>query len=248
MNANPVNSVDFSAFAASRRSTRDFLPTPVDPQIIEDIIADGLTSPSWSNTRPIMVSIATGEVRDQISNDMLKQWDDVSAFRIGGLWGKLKFAFKPSSWPLSDYNMAKPYPKALQPRAFRVGKELYSLLGVPRGDKKARDDQWKNNYRFFGAPTVIFVFIHKDLHVFAANDAGMFAQNLMLSAHAKGLGACAQGAVALWPKTVKKHFDIPEDYNLLYGIAIGYRTDSPVNSFGAHRLTPAEITAPVKNK
>ena len=44
---------NFGVFASSRRSTRDFLPTPIPDEIIEEIIADGLTSPSWSNTRPI---------------------------------------------------------------------------------------------------------------------------------------------------------------------------------------------------
>ena len=55
---------DFHEFVSSRRSTRDFLPTPVSDEIIEEIIADGLTSPSWSNTRPIRVAVAKDDVRD----------------------------------------------------------------------------------------------------------------------------------------------------------------------------------------
>ena len=57
--------------------------------------------------------------------------------------------------------MTNKYPKALLTRSQRVGRELYGLLGVPRGDKKARDAQWAKKYEFFGAPTVLFVFIHK---------------------------------------------------------------------------------------
>ena len=56
------DSNDFHSFVSSRRSTRDFLSTPVPDEIIEEIIADGLTSPSWSNTRPILVAIAKGDV------------------------------------------------------------------------------------------------------------------------------------------------------------------------------------------
>ena len=232
----------FSAFAASRRTTRAFLSTPVDPAIIDALITDGLTAPSWSNTRPYMVAVASGEVRDRISKDLLARWDGVSQLRNGGLIGKLRFALNRAAWPLSDYNMAKPYAKALLPRAQRVGRELYGLLGVPRGDKKARDDQWANNYRFFGAPTVIFVFIHKSLSVFAANDAGLFAQNLMLSAHARGLGTCAQGAVALWPGAIHAEFAVPEGYKLVYGISVGYADPAAVvNSFGAHRIGADEI-------
>ena len=56
----------FGAFLASRRSTRDYLPDPVPNEIIQEIIRDGLTAPSWSNTRPFMVAVATGEVRDRL--------------------------------------------------------------------------------------------------------------------------------------------------------------------------------------
>ena len=215
-------------------------------ELIDQIITDALTAPSWSNTRPFKIAVAQGEVRDRISAEFLKRWAALSKARTGGWLDKSRLAVTRYGLPTSNAGMAKPYVAELRPRAQRVGKELYAMLGVERGDAKGRDAQWARNYEFFGAPVELFIYVHKSLGIYAASDAGLMMQNLSLSAHAYGLGACAQGAVALWPKTVKKHFDIPEDYNLLYGIAIGYRTDSPVNSFGAHRLTPAEITAPIK--
>ena len=65
----------FNTFAASRRSTRDFLPTPVPDGLIEEIIAAGLTSPSWSNTRPFVVAVAEGEVRDRLSAEFLSRFE-----------------------------------------------------------------------------------------------------------------------------------------------------------------------------
>lgn len=239
-------SKDFSEFLAKRRSTRSFKADPVDAKIIDDLLEDGLTAPSWSNTRPFLVAVASGEVRDRISKDMLERWSVGSGMIGGNLKDKLKFIFTPKAWPLSDYPIMKPYPKSLQPRAKRVGKELYGMLGVARGDKKARDAQWAKNYEFFNAPVEIFVFIHKGLSVFAANDAGLFAENLILSAQAKGLGTCAQGAVAIWPKAVHKEFVIPKGYKLIYGIAVGYRDDAEVNTFQANRIGAEEIKAKVK--
>jgi nitroreductase len=241
-----IKSKDFSEFLASRRTTRSFKSDPVDPNLIEELLVDGLSAPSWSNTRPFMVAVATGDVRDRISQDMLERWSVGSGMTSGSLKDKIKFFLTPKAWPISDYPIMKPYPKSLQPRARRVGKELYGMLGVARGDKKARDAQWAKNYEFFNAPVEIFVFIHKGLSVFAANDAGLFAENLMLSAHAKGLGACAQGAVAIWPKAVHREFNIPEGYKLVYGIAIGYPDDAQVNSFQAHRIGPEEIKLAAK--
>jgi nitroreductase len=241
-----INSKDFSEFVASRRTTRSFSSKEVSPQLIEEIIQDGLTAPSWSNTRPFMVAVSTGEIRDRISKDMLERWSIGAGLISGSLKDKIKFFLSPKAWPLSDYPVMKPYPKSLQPRARRVGKELYGLLGVARGDKKARDAQWAKNYEFFNAPVEMFVFIHKGLSVFAANDAGLFAENLMLSAHAKGLGTCAQGAVAIWPKAVHREFNIPKGYKLIYGIAVGYPDEAEVNSFQANRVPQEEITIKLK--
>ena len=78
-------------------------------------------------------------------------------------------------------------------------------MGIEREDKKARDEFWARNYEFFGAPVELFLFTHKSLGKFAASDAGLFMQNLMLSAHSKGLGTCAQGAVAVPPRTLHKY-------------------------------------------
>jgi nitroreductase len=52
---------DFSQFLALRRSTRDFLSTPVPQEILEQILKDSLTAPSWSNTRPFKVAVASDD-------------------------------------------------------------------------------------------------------------------------------------------------------------------------------------------
>ena len=225
-----------SNFLASRRSTRDFLPTPVPQHIIDQILTDALTAPSWSNTRPFKIAVATGEVRDRISGEFLSRWSVLSKIMRKGLKNKLRLIYSRYGLPTSNRTIVKPYVAELRPRAQRVGKELYELFGVKRGDRDARDKQWGKNYSFFGAPVEMFIYIHKSLHVYAASDAGLMMENLMLSAHGHGLGTCAQGAVNIWDDIVRKEFDIPKDYRLLCGMAIGYPSDSPVNSFKAHRI------------
>jgi nitroreductase len=42
--------------------------------------------------------------------------------------------------------------------------------------------------------------------------------------------------VAIWDDVVRKEFDIPKDYRLLCGIAIGYPSESSINDFKANRL------------
>ena len=230
-----------SNFLATRRSTRDFLPTPVPQEVIDQILTDALTAPSWSNTRPFKIAVATGDVRDRISGEFLSRWSVLSRIMRKGLKNKLRLIYSRYGLPTSNRTIVKPYVAELKPRAQRVGKELYELFGVKRGDRDARDKQWGKNYSFFGAPVEMFIYIHKSLHVYAASDAGLMMENLMLSAHGHGLGTCAQGAVNIWDDVVRKEFEIPKDYRLLCGMAIGYPSDSPVNSFKAHRIGADEI-------
>ena len=230
-----------SNFLATRRSTRDFLPTPVPQEVIDQILTDALTAPSWSNTRPFKIAVATGDVRDRISGEFLSRWSVLSRIMRKGLKNKLRLIYSRYGLPTSNRTIVKPYVAELKPRAQRVGKELYELFGVKRGDRDARDKQWGKNYSFFGAPVEMFIYIHKSLHVYAASDAGLMMENLMLSAHGHGLGTCAQGAVNIWDDVVRKEFEIPKDYRLLCGMAIGYPSDSPVNSFKAHRIGSEEV-------
>jgi nitroreductase len=86
------------------------------------------------------------------------------------------------------------------------------------------------------------------LHIYAASDAGLMMQSLILSAHAHGLGTCAQGAVGIWEDVVRKEFEISKDYRLLCGIAIGYPSDSPINKFGANRIGLDELLVKPRRK
>jgi nitroreductase len=230
-----------SKFLASRRSTRDFLPTPVPPEIINQILTDALTAPSWSNTRPFKVAVATGEVKDRISGEFLSRWQVLSQIMRKGLRNKLRLIYSRYGLPTTNRSIVKPYVAELKPRAERVGRELYQSLGVQRGDRAARDMQWGKNYSFFGAPVELFIYIHKSLHIYAASDAGLMMENLMLSAHGYGLGTCAQGAVNIWDDVVREEFEVSKDYRLLCGIAIGYPSDAKVNSFQANRIDVSEL-------
>lgn len=237
-----------SQFLASRRSTRDFLQTPVPQEIINQILTDALTAPSWSNTRPFKVAVATGEVKDRISGEFLSRWQVLSQIMRKGLRNKLRLIFSRYGLPTTNRSIVKPYVAELKPRAERVGRELYQSLGVQRGDRAARDMQWGKNYSFFGAPVELFIYIHKSLHIYAASDAGLMMENLMLSAHGYGLGTCAQGAVNIWDDVVREEFEVSKDYRLLCGIAIGYPSDAKVNSFQANRIDVSELLLKRKDK
>jgi nitroreductase len=236
-----IDSTDWQQFVASRRTTRDFLGKAVAQELIDLLLTDAMTAPSWSNTRPFMVGVASGERRDRISKEFLNRWQAASAALKPGLSGKLKLFITRYGLPKSDYRVFRPYPKDLKPRQQKVGADLYGFMDIKREDSQKRQEQWGRNYDFFGAPVSLFIFTHSGLGEYSVSDAGLFMQNLMLSAHAHGLGTCAQGASALWADPVRKEFKVPKQYKLLCGIALGYPSDDKINQFEAERLSIDQI-------
>lgn len=224
-----MNKDDFSSLAHSRRSTRDFLATPVAKADIDAILADGMSAPSWSNTRPFMVAVATGEQRDRISNALVSRLRENSD--------------APGMGMNPDYTHEIPYPPGLIERSQKVGKGIYETLGIDRADKESRFRFMERNYEFFGAPVALFFFAHRGLAHFGTLDLGLFMEAAMLSAKARGLGTCAQGYLGNYPDIIKAEFEVPEDYALVCGMSLGYQSDHPINSWEAERLPLSELTA-----
>jgi len=225
----------FSALVSSRRSVRDFRPDPIPAELLQRVLDDAKWAPSWTNTQPYFLAIASGDKRDRLQREYLRLFDASLPAQHGSKFAMLRMLVTRQGYPDGDFRTWRPYPKALQPYRRKIGHELYSFLGIGRDDREARDSQWRRNCEFFGAPTVMFVFAHKGLMPFSAQDAGLMLQSLMLSAHANGLSTCAQGVLATWRGPVDGEFDIPKDYRLLTGLAIGFASDAQINSFNAGR-------------
>jgi nitroreductase len=227
--------MDFSSLNKSRRSIRDFKKDLVPESVLKQILDDALWSPSWSNTHPYYLAIAKGEELELIKKDYLKLFDQAWPLMNGNLFQKLTLLVTRRGWPDGDFRTIFKYPPLLQKRRIKTGKALYEFLGITRDDKEGKEKAWRQNFEFFGAPVVMFLFVHKDLKSYAALDAGIFLQTIMLSAHSKGLGTCAQGALATWASPVRNHLEIPKDYKLIVGLSLGYPSDNPVNTFNVGR-------------
>lgn len=228
-------------FFRARYSVRDFLPDPVPEDLLDQVIADGLRAPSWSNTRPYRLAIATGATREAISADLAHHWAEASRLRFGRLTQKIRAVLSGRALPASDFLVPLNNPSDLQGRRVALAKKLFGHLGIERGDVAGREEAIGKNFEFFGAPVVIFVFVRSRMGVYSPLDAGFFSQNLLLSAAHRGLGTCAQGFLAVWSRPVRKRFAIPRGYKLLYGISLGYPAPTHVNTFRAPTTTPNEI-------
>ena len=225
----------------ARRSVRDFRPEAIPAEVLDAVLADANCAPSWSNTQPYRIAIASGELKDRLARELTTRYDAGARALSGGAPGKLKAFLTREGVPDGDFKVHFDYPPELVPRRRATGFGLYRLLGIDRNDYAARNAQMRRNFEFFGAPTAIFIFVHRGLHEYSVLDAGIFLQSLMLSAESHGLATCAQGALATWAGPVKAVFDVPKDYKLICGLSIGYASVHPVNRFNPGRGDVEEL-------
>lgn len=81
---------------------------------------------------------------------------------------------------------------------------------------------------FHGAPVVVFLTSPKD-NEWGPLDVAMCAQNIMLAAHAVGLGTCPIGfAKYVGLTNIYSRLAIPEPEHVNLAITIGYSKDNPV--------------------
>jgi nitroreductase len=95
-------------------------------------------------------------------------------------------------------------------------------MGIARHDTEGRRIAVPRNWEFFRAPLAGIVCMHRDLHYVDSVGIGMFLQTFLLALTARGLGSCVQVSITCYPEIVREQLNIPQEYAILSGLAIGY--------------------------
>jgi nitroreductase len=224
-----MNSVDITKVVddniKSRRSIRAFLPKPVAKQEILDLLEVAGRAPSGTNIQPWQVFVVTGDKKQAISDEIIQISNDPEAFKEH----TEEYNYYPSTW-------IDPYIS----RRRKVGLDLYSLLGIAKGDKEKMQAQNNRNYLFFDAPVGIFFVIDRVMQQGSWLDYGMFIQNVMLAAKARGLDTCPQAAFTQFHRVIAKHLNLKPEQQLVCGMSLGYADLSKVENTLVTERVPAE--------
>jgi nitroreductase len=105
-----------------------------------------------------------------------------------------------------------------------------AAMGVVPGDEAERSASMRRNFEFFGAPVVVYLCLHKDLTPWSYFDLGLFAQSLMLAAMEYSVGSVVAVNLVAYPDIIREELDVPEDYTVMIGIALGYEDPDDVNN------------------
>ena len=208
----------------TRITVRDFLDTAVPGDVLRTILETALRSPSGGNLQPWTIHVMQG--------DTLKRFIDIATERtLRGDQEEPTFRAYPS--PLWEPHRSWRY---------KLGEDMYALLGIPREDKAGRLRWFAENARFFGAPVGMIITGDTRLEMPQHMDIGILLQSIMLLAREHGLHTAPQGWWRNWTSVSHEVLDIPDGQHVMVGLALGYANpEAPVNALRADRAPLDEV-------
>ncbi len=199
----------------TRQSVRAFLPTPVSRATVEEILAIATRAPSGTNTQPWKVTVLMGAARNRLSAAIMNVYDDAEARRTH----TEEYAYYPTQW-------IEPY----LGRRRKIGWDLYGLLGIGKTDKERMHAQHGRNYVFFDAPVGMIFTIDRIMEQGSWLDYGMFLENIMIAARARGLDTCPQAAFMQYHRVIKDELALPDNEMVVCGMSLGYADMSRIEN------------------
>ncbi|HJL53540.1 MAG TPA: nitroreductase [Arenicellales bacterium] len=208
-----------------RRSIRQFLPKPVPDEVIQDIIAEAVWSPSWGNTQQWEMMVVTGDKLTKLKEENKKAL-------FAGQKAQPEIAF-PEVWP-----------DAHKARYGAIGKAVLESQATDRDDKEGRLQNTSHMFSFFDAPVLLYFMVDKQLSLeYAVLDVGLILQNVSLLACDKGLGSCIMAVSVMYADIVRKILPVPDNKRLVIGTALGYPDlEAPINNFERQRDLEQVVT------
>lgn len=205
----------------ARISVRAFTEQPVSQALVREILDVARYAPSGGNLQPWRVIAVAGAERDAVVA--------LAKANLPGDEGE-RLVYPANLW--------EPY----RTRRYKLGEDMYALLGIPRENKGARLMHLVQNFEFFGAPVGLFFIIDKAMGHGQWAHLGMFMQSVALAATERGLASCMQEAWARMRTPLASHFGLGDREMIYCGMALGYAdTSKAVNTLRSDRAEVDEI-------
>ena len=207
----------------SRTSIRKFKSDPVPRKLLVEIIEAACQSPSYRNCQPWEVAVVSGRKKQALSDLLI----DLAEKGVT---------------PKPDIPAPAAWPKIIEERMEDHFHKRARNLGIDLSDPNFMKHSLIENFRFYGAAHAMFLFQDSSLSSWQILDMGIFAQSLMLAAHAMGLGTVPQAYVTNYAAEVKTFLNIPESKRLVLGLSLGYPDpDAPAGRTQGDRMDVGSV-------
>jgi len=216
----------------SRMSARAFTQQAVSRELITEILQVASRAPSGTNTQPWKVYVLEGDKRDSLVEKVCVAHEAIRANPEVAKQYQEPYDYYPEQW-------VSPYID----RRRENGWSLYGLLGIGKGGRVPMHEQQQRNFKFFDAPVGLMFTLDKVMGRGSLLDYGMFLQNIMLAARARGLHTCPQAAWNAFHSIILPHIGAGEGEMLVCGMSLGYADETDkVNTLVTPRVPVNEFT------
>lgn len=198
----------------ARRSCRAFSRRPVERELVEEVLRRAGRAPSALNLQPWEVTVVLGQELERLGRRLLRAH------------GERRVACGPAA--------RRPIPEAHQKRRRDTFVPLGHVLGQMGFDLEGFVGE--GSCRFYGAPVALILCMDQAYSMERYLCLGAFLGYLVLAAQDLGLSTCPIGLIAAYGEEIKDQLNIPEEKEVVLGVALGYPDpDSPLACFSTPR-------------
>ena len=191
-----------------RYAARAFTNQAISKKTIVGILDTARHAPSGANIQPWRVYVVTGDAKRRLSAAVAQAHHEARDAHA------------------SEYTYyASVLPEPYHTRRADFGRIFYGSLEIAQSDMDGRLRQTAKNYDFFGAPVGLIITIDRRLERGSWIDLGMFLQNILVTAGARGLQTCPQETFSKYHTILRDHLPISSEEMVVCGVSIGYARD-----------------------
>ncbi|HPU28913.1 MAG TPA: nitroreductase [Syntrophorhabdaceae bacterium] len=197
-----------------RKSIRAFKPDIIPEETLKGILTLATLAPSAINLQPWELYVVSGEEKERLSRRLLKSYREKQISCSPGNVKLLEEKFTKRG--VASFELMNPYLE-------RLGVEFNRFIN-------------EGSCNFYGAPTAIIICLDNSFSKARLVDIGILLGYITLIAYDFGLGTCPIGLISAYEDDIKELLNIPENKDVIIGIAIGYPDwTSPINEFKTPR-------------
>lgn len=205
----------------TRRSVRHFTDEQIDPATLTEIIHDAQRAPSWANSQPWHVVIATGNTLTTIKQQHRKL---AQAGRGGN--AELDVMHR-NDWSTFAQNNMRDWNQQV----------MQTLAADPAG----RSTFLYAQQNLFDAAAIVYLLLPTNTTGWSLYDLGAFGQTLMLSATDHNVQSIPAYELVRYPDLLHQQLNIPHSEMFAMGIALGHAADTQLNTLITDRVKTSDV-------
>ncbi|MEJ6401170.1 nitroreductase [Nicoliella lavandulae] len=211
----------------NRRAIRAFKSTPLSDDQLKEIVQTAQKAPSWIDSQPGRIIIATGDKLDQMRSEHHQLNDDPDVHTHSDV----------PFIPIRDWD------EESQVNMTTRGASGPKIFGTDKWNqmKGAQSDE------LFGAPAVAYLTLSSNYTPWSLYDLGAMGEAIMVAAQGMGIDSIPAFEFVKYPDRLRKNLSVNDDRKFVVGIGLGYAdADHPINRINASRMDLDQVLKIIK--